>query len=195
MAAIQGQGLRPPARASRHNQPSTAAAAPGCPSTVRCAADDRWALEQRCRDITRPPCRPCRARGTTPRQAQTVHRFVDVRALHWPTNRCRPTRSGRWCCLVQSLPSKASDLNCHGPGVTIQCQCQCQRLISPSKVSTIAEPPPATLFNHFQQSLSFGLPPAHAGGGQPPRRHSHRSACRTWPQWDERRGFAAGPGS
>ena len=35
-------------------------------AAVRCAADDQQALEQLCRDITRPPCRPRRARGPTP---------------------------------------------------------------------------------------------------------------------------------
>ena len=49
-------------------------------AAVRCAADDRHALEQLCRYITRPPCRPRRARGPAPRQAQTVHWTVCVRA-------------------------------------------------------------------------------------------------------------------
>ena len=39
-------------------------------AAVRCAADDRQALEQLCRYITRPA---------------------------WPTNVCRPTQPGRWC--------------------------------------------------------------------------------------------------
>jgi len=35
-------------------------------ATVRCGADDRQALEQLCRYITRPPCRPHRAIGQAP---------------------------------------------------------------------------------------------------------------------------------
>ena len=53
-------------------------------AAVRCGADDRQALEQLCRNITRPPCRPRRARGPAPRQAQTVHRTVCVRARLFP---------------------------------------------------------------------------------------------------------------
>jgi len=49
-------------------------------AAVRCGAEDRQALEQLCRYITRPPCRPRRARGPAPRQAQTVHWTVCVRA-------------------------------------------------------------------------------------------------------------------
>jgi hypothetical protein len=45
-------------------------------AAVRCAADDRQALEQLCRYITRPPCKPRPASGRTFRQAQTVHRTV-----------------------------------------------------------------------------------------------------------------------
>ena len=64
---------------------------------VRCAADDRKSLEQLCRYITRPPCRPRRASGPAPRQARTVHRTVRVRARRWPTNACNATRPVRWC--------------------------------------------------------------------------------------------------
>ena len=49
-------------------------------AAVRCGADDRQALEPLCRYSTRPPCRPRRASGPTPRQAQTVHWTVCVRA-------------------------------------------------------------------------------------------------------------------
>ena len=60
-------------------------------AAVRCGADERQALEQLCRYITRPPCRPRRASGPAPRQAQTVHRTVCVRARPWPTNGCSAT--------------------------------------------------------------------------------------------------------
>ena len=66
-------------------------------AAVRCGADDRQALEQLCRYITRPPCRPRRARGPAPRQAQTVHRTVSVRARHWPTSAYKPTPLARSC--------------------------------------------------------------------------------------------------
>jgi hypothetical protein len=49
-------------------------------AAVRCGADDRQALEQLRRYITRPPCRPHRARGQTPRKSQTVHCTLRVRA-------------------------------------------------------------------------------------------------------------------
>ena len=66
-------------------------------AAVRCGADDRQALEQLCRYITRLPCRPRRARGPAPRQAQTVHRTVCVRARHWQTSAYKPTLRVRWC--------------------------------------------------------------------------------------------------
>ena len=38
-------------------------------AVVRCKVDERQALEQLCRYITRPPCRPRPASGRAPRQA------------------------------------------------------------------------------------------------------------------------------
>ena len=66
-------------------------------AAVRCAADDRKALEQLCRYITRPPCRPRPASGRAPRQAQTVHWTVCVRARRWTTNGCSATPPGKLC--------------------------------------------------------------------------------------------------
>jgi hypothetical protein len=45
-------------------------------AAVRVEVHDRKRLEQLCRYITRPPCRPRRASGPALRQAQTVHRTV-----------------------------------------------------------------------------------------------------------------------
>jgi hypothetical protein len=45
-------------------------------AAVRVEANDRKRLEQLCRYITRPPCRPRRASGPALRQAPTVHRTV-----------------------------------------------------------------------------------------------------------------------
>jgi hypothetical protein len=45
-------------------------------AAVRCTAEDRQALEQLCRYITR---------------------------RHWPTNACRPTPPGRWCSSSRQL--------------------------------------------------------------------------------------------
>jgi hypothetical protein len=45
-------------------------------AAVRVEAHDRKRLEQLCRYITRPPCRPRRGSGPALRQAQTVHRTV-----------------------------------------------------------------------------------------------------------------------
>ena len=64
---------------------------------VRCGADDRQALEQLCRYTTRPRCRPRPARSRAPRQAQTNHWTVCVRARHWATSACKPTSPGKWC--------------------------------------------------------------------------------------------------
>ena len=66
-------------------------------AAVRCGADDRQGLEQLCRYIMRPPCRPRPVSGRAPRQAQTVHRTVCVRARLWPTSACKPTPPGKWC--------------------------------------------------------------------------------------------------
>jgi hypothetical protein len=66
-------------------------------AAVRCGADDRQALEQLCRYITRPPCRPHRASGPVPRQAQTVHWTVCVRDQHWPASAYKPTPLARSC--------------------------------------------------------------------------------------------------
>ena len=66
-------------------------------AVVRCKADERQALEQLCRYVTRPPCRPRPASGRAPRQAQTVHWTVCVRARRWPTSACKPTPPGRRC--------------------------------------------------------------------------------------------------
>ena len=66
-------------------------------AAVRCCGDDRQALDRRCRYRTRPPCRPRRARGPAPRQAQTVHWTVCVRARRWPTSACRRMPPDRWC--------------------------------------------------------------------------------------------------
>ncbi len=60
-------------------------------AVVRCTADQRKTLERLCRYVTRPPCRPRRARGPAPRQAQTVHWTVCVRAQRWPTSGCGVT--------------------------------------------------------------------------------------------------------
>ncbi len=62
---------------------------------VRCEAHDREPLAQRCRYAGSPPCRPRPASGRTPRQTQTVHRTICVRARHRPTSAYRPTQSRR----------------------------------------------------------------------------------------------------
>ena len=64
-------------------------------AAVRCGANDRHALEQLCRYITRPPCRPRPASGRAPCQTQTVPWTVCVRAWLWPTSACKPTRPGK----------------------------------------------------------------------------------------------------
>ena len=69
-------------------------------AAVRCAADDQQALEQLCRDITRPPCRPRRTRGPAPRQAQTVHRTVCVRAR--PECQCARRQRRHRCARVSA---------------------------------------------------------------------------------------------
>jgi len=77
-------------------------------AAVRCSADDRQAQEQLCRYITRPPCRPRPASGRTPRQAQTVHRTVCVRARLWPTSACKPTPPGKSCSSVMTVAPKSA---------------------------------------------------------------------------------------
>ena len=65
-------------------------------AAVRVEAHDRKRLEQLCRYITRPPCRPRPASGRDLREARTAHWTVCVRAQRCPTNGYSATLRGRW---------------------------------------------------------------------------------------------------
>ena len=76
------------------------------PAAVRCSAQDRQALEQRCRYITRPPCRPRTAQTATAPE-KDAFRLRCQRSTDRAAFKDRFKRSRAPCSAV---------LGCHGDG-------------------------------------------------------------------------------